>query len=169
MTRPKPIFRLATRADDAALIDLKHAINIAEHAAYPSATAIPPLLDLSREAAAAGVEDYWACIGANGGAFLVGEIDGRIICCGCWYGETAAISTLSEFRRQAGIGGIVVAPSARGQGLGRAIMMALEELIRHEGIMHIRLTVVPGNTPAESLYHDLGFEDFEMTMIKALT
>jgi ribosomal protein S18 acetylase RimI-like enzyme len=168
MLPSKPTFRLATRADDAALIELKHAINIAEHAAYPSTTAIPQILDLSREAAAEGVEHYWDLIEASGGAFLVGEVDGQIICSGCWYGETAAVSTLPNLRRQAGIGGIVVAQSGRGQGLGRAVMLELETLIRKEGISHVRLTVVPGNTPAENLYHDLGFEDFEMTMIKAL-
>jgi ribosomal protein S18 acetylase RimI-like enzyme len=150
------------------LVDFKHAINLEEHGAYPEAGAIRPMLDLSREAAEAGVEDYWECIEAGGGAFLVGEIDGQIVCCGCWYGETAAVSTLAQFRRQAGIGGIVVAPSARGQGLGRAVMLELEKLIVQAGIGHVRLTVVPGNQPAEALYHGLGFEDFETVMIKAL-
>lgn len=162
------IFRLATRADQKALIDLKHAINLAEHAAYPTTTAIPAFLDLSTEAAALGVEDYWSCIEAYGGAFLVGEMDGQIVCCGCWYGETAAVSTLPDLRRQAGIGGIVVLPSARGLGLGRRIMFELEALIRAEGIKHVRLTVVPGNAPAETLYHSLGFEDFETVLIKSL-
>ena len=161
-------FRLATRADQKALIDLKHTINLAEHGAYPTTTAIPAFLDLSKEAAALGVEDYWSCIEANGGAFLVGEIEGQIVCCGCWYGETAAVSTLPDLRRQAGIGGIVVLPSARGLGLGRLIMIELEGLIRNQGIQHVRLTVVPGNAPAETLYHSLGFEDFETVMIKSL-
>jgi ribosomal protein S18 acetylase RimI-like enzyme len=47
-------------------------------------------------------------------------------------------------------------------------MTELEALIRAAGIKHVRLTVVPGNGPAESLYHSLGFEDFETTMIKTL-
>jgi GNAT superfamily N-acetyltransferase len=161
-------FRPATRDDREALVDLKHAINIAEHAAYPPLGSIPTFLDLSREAAALGVEDYWACIEANGGAFLVGEWAGEIVCCGCWYGEMAAVSTLPQLRRQAGIGGIVVSQSVRGRGVGKAIMQALEALIRAEGIAHVRLTVVPGNAPAERLYHSLAFEDFETVMIKAL-
>jgi ribosomal protein S18 acetylase RimI-like enzyme len=127
------------------------------------------VLDLSREAAAAGVENYWACIEANGGAFLVGELAGEIVCCGCWYGETAAVSTYAHLRRQAGIGGIVVLPKARGLGLGKLIMMELEALIIAQGIQHVRLTVVPGNKPAEKLYHDLGYEDFETVMIKPLS
>jgi ribosomal protein S18 acetylase RimI-like enzyme len=162
------VFRLATLADTEALISLKHEINLAEHAVYPPTTAIPALLDLSRAAAAAGVEDYWSCIEAYGGAYLVGEQGGKIVCGGCWYGETAAVSTLPDCRRQAGIGGIVVLPAARGLGLGRLIMVELELLIRAQGIRYVRLTVVPGNGPAESLYHSLGFEDFETTMIKAL-
>jgi ribosomal protein S18 acetylase RimI-like enzyme len=161
-------FRAATRADDDALIDLKWSINKAEHAAYPANTAIPDILDLSPEAAVAGVEAYWECINSGEGAFLVGEIDGEIVCCGCWYEEMALESTLERYRRQANIGGIVVAHSARGKGLGRAIMVALEGQIKAAGINHVRLTVVPGNTPAESLYHSLEFEDFETVMIKAL-
>lgn len=161
-------FRQATRMDQEALIDLKHSINLVEHAAYPTTTAIPGFLDLSRAAAAAGVEDYWACIEAEGGAFLVGEINGVIVCCGCWYGETAAVSTLPQYRRQAGIGGIIVSELARGQGLGRRLMQELEALVKAQGIKHLRLTVVPGNAPAETLYHSLGFEDFETVMIKSL-
>jgi ribosomal protein S18 acetylase RimI-like enzyme len=168
MPSPKPIFRLATPADTQALIDLKHAINLAEHGAYPPQTCIPAFLDLSREAAILGVKDYWDMIEANGGAFLVGELDGQIVCAGCWYGETAAVSTLPEFRKQAGIGGIIVAPRARGLGLGRKVMQRLEALVRAEGILHVRLTVVPGNAPAESLYESLGFEKFETVMIKSL-
>jgi ribosomal protein S18 acetylase RimI-like enzyme len=161
-------FRPATPTDTDALIDLKWEINKAEYAAYPADTCIPAFLDLSRAAAALGVQDYWDVIGANGGAFLVGERDGVIVCAGCWYGETAAVSTLPQYRRQAGIGSIIVAPHARGLGLGRAIMEQLVVLIRAEGVSHVRLTVVPGNTAAEALYHSQGFENFETVMIRAL-
>lgn len=168
MTIDRITFRLATPADKDALIDLKWEINKAEYAVYPTDTNIPAVLDLSRDAAALGVQDYWDVIGDNGGAFLVGERDGVIVCAGCWYGETAAVSTLPQFRRQAGIGCIFVLPTARGLGLGRAIMKQLEALIVKEGITHVRLTVVPGNTAAENLYHSFGYEDFETVMIKAL-
>jgi ribosomal protein S18 acetylase RimI-like enzyme len=168
MVPPNPIFRPATPADTDALVDLKWEINKAEYAAYRADTCIPAFLDLSREAAVLGVQDYWDVIKANGGAFLVGELEGQIVCAGCWYGETALVSTLPQYRRQAGIGSIIVSPSARGLGRGRKIMEALEALIRAEGIEHVRLTVVPGNTAAEALYHSMGFEDFETVMIKAL-
>ena len=162
------IIRQATRDDDEQLIDLQHSLNLAEHAAYPRNTAIPRLLDVSRDAAVSGVAHNWAYIGTHGGAYLVGELDGVIVCCGCWYSETAAVSTLPEFQRQAGVGAIVVAEAARGQGLGRIMMTELEKCIAAEGINHVRLTVVPGNKPAEALYHSLGFENFEMVMIKTL-
>jgi ribosomal protein S18 acetylase RimI-like enzyme len=161
--------RPATRADTPALIDLKWEINRAEYAVYPRDGAIPPVLDLSREAAQAGVEDYWACIDAGGGAFLVGELAGDIVCCGCWYGVEAAVSTLPAYRRQAEIGGIVVLPKARGLGLGKIIMAELERQIVNEGISHVRLIVVPGNQHAVDLYRHQGFEDFETLMIKSLS
>jgi ribosomal protein S18 acetylase RimI-like enzyme len=168
MSTPQISFRLANSADTEALIDLKWEINKAEYAVYPADTCIPALLDLSRDAAVAGMADYWTVIGASGGAFVVGELDGQIVCAGCWYGETAAVSTLPVFQRQAGIGCIIVKPQARGLGLGRAVMEQLEALVRAQGIAHVRLTVVPGNKPAESLYYAMGFEDFELTMIKSL-
>jgi ribosomal protein S18 acetylase RimI-like enzyme len=168
VTTKEVFFRPATPADTEALIDLKWEINKAEYAAYPSDTCMPAFLDLSREAAILGVQDYWDVIVKNGGAFLVGVRDNQIICAGCWYGETAAVSTKPEFRRQAGIGCIIVLPNERGLGLGRMIMEELEALIRAEGIQHVRLTVVPGNKPAEELYHSLGFENFETVMIKSL-
>lgn len=167
--RPTPVtFRHATRADTAALTELKLAINVAEYAAYNPKSGIPALLDLSREAAALGVEDYWTAIERDGGAFLVGVDGDQIVCAGCWYGETAAVSTLAHLRKQAGIGGIIVTPAARGLGLGRKIMLELEALIRVAGYRHVRLTVVPGNQAAEQLYSSLGFEPFETVMIKPL-
>jgi GNAT superfamily N-acetyltransferase len=165
----KVTVRLATPADREALIDLKHIINLAEHAVYPLTTNIPEVLDLSREAAALGVDHYFHEIAEKGGAFLVAEREGFVIGCGCWYGEMAAVSTLPAYRQQANIGGIVVLPSARGLGLGRTILEALEDLIRKAGITRVRLTVVPGNKPAETLYRNFGFEDFETVMIKKLS
>lgn len=162
------IFRRATYADDEALIGLKYAINLAEHAAYPKDCDIPQLLDLSRDAAVAGLKDNWDCVVALGGDYLVGEVGSEIVCCGCWYIRPAAPSTLVQYRQQANIGGIAVSQSARGQGLGRAIMLELEKLIYAQGIRQVRLVAVPGNTAAENLYHRLGFEDFETVMIKTL-
>jgi GNAT superfamily N-acetyltransferase len=161
-------FRVATRQDTLALIDLKWAINLAEHAVYPKNSGIPEILDLSRDAAKSGMEEYWSVIETNGGAFLVGLREGEIVCAGCWYGEAAAVSTLPQFQRQAGIGCIIVLPIARGMGLGREIMIRLEAMIRAEGITHVRLTVVPGNLPAETLYSQLGYKPFETVMIKAI-
>lgn len=165
---PQVTFRRATHQDDSTLVDLKHAINLAEHAAYGQVSLIPQLLDLSREAAVAGLQDNWDCVESCGGDYLVGEVSGEIVCCGCWYVRPAAPSTLSQYRQQANIGGIVVAQSARGRGLGRAIMLELEQLIYKHGIRQVRLVVVSGNAAAENLYHGLGFEDFETVMIKTL-
>jgi ribosomal protein S18 acetylase RimI-like enzyme len=161
--------RAATRGDTEALIDLKWVINKVEHAAYATSGSIPSVLDLSRDAAAAGVADYWAAIETRGGAMLVGELAGEIVCCGCWYREMGPASMYAHLRDFANIGAIVVLPKARGLGLGKVMMDELERLIVAEGIAHARLIVVPGNAPAEKLYHDLGYEDFEAVMIKPLS
>jgi ribosomal-protein-alanine N-acetyltransferase len=55
------------------------------------------------------------------------------------------------------VNNLAVAPSARRQGLGRALMLATLELARLAGAEDCLLEVQVGNQPAESLYAQLGF------------
>ncbi len=56
------------------------------------------------------------------------------------------------------IWGMYVAPEARGQGVGRALMMeALARAVRMPGLEQIHLGVVATNAAAGSLYRSLGF------------
>lgn len=54
---------------------------------------------------------------------------------------------------------LAVDPDARGQGLGRALMVAALEALRGLGAHPIELTVAPTNTSACALYRSLGFVD----------
>lgn len=53
--------------------------------------------------------------------------------------------------------GIAVAPAARGQGVGSALVAALIAEARRRGHAEIRLDVVAGNHRARALYERLGF------------
>ena len=54
---------------------------------------------------------------------------------------------------------ITVAPSARRQGLGRALMGRMLDEARRRGAEELFLEVRHDNEPAQTLYRDLGFRD----------
>jgi ribosomal protein S18 acetylase RimI-like enzyme len=56
----------------------------------------------------------------------------------------------------------------RGEGLGRAIMLAAEELVRESGHDRLGLNVFGWNHRAESLYRSLGYEVMSTQMSKRL-
>ena len=60
--------------------------------------------------------------------------------------------------------------SARqGQGLGRAAMLAAEDVVRDTGFARIGLQVLGWNQPAETLYRSLGYQVDATMMSKAVT
>lgn len=59
---------------------------------------------------------------------------------------------------------VELAPEARGRGLGRATMLAAEELARRLGATVMRLNVFGHNTPAIRLYESLGYTVSSATM-----
>ncbi|WP_037604264.1 GNAT family N-acetyltransferase [Streptacidiphilus rugosus] len=52
-----------------------------------------------------------------------------------------------------------VSPAARGQGVGDALMQAVEHWATGRGAAHIRLSVMPDNPRAAALYERHGFTD----------
>jgi len=57
----------------------------------------------------------------------------------------------------------------RGEGLGRALMLAAEQVVRESGHEHLGLNVFGWNSRAESLYRSLGYEVMSTLMRKKLT
>jgi putative acetyltransferase len=84
----------------------------------------------------------------NGGAFLVGRIDGEAVACG---GIARFDEATAEIRR------MYVVPTARGRGLSRQVLAALEDEARGLGYSFVRLET--GNLQAEAigLYVSAGF------------
>ena len=58
---------------------------------------------------------------------------------------------------------------ARGRGLGRAAMLALEEEVRQRGLERISLNVFGGNAVARGLYASLGYHEIHVWMSKNLS
>ena len=85
----------------------------------------------------------------NGGAFLVGSIDGEAVACG---GVARYDETTGEIRR------MYVVPQARGRGLSRRLLEALEEEARTLGYALVRLETGKLQAAAVGLYVSAGFQ-----------
>jgi GNAT superfamily N-acetyltransferase len=89
---------------------------------------------------------------ANGGAFLIGWVDGEAVACGgiARYDEATA-----EIRR------MYVVTAARGRGLSRLVLEALEEEARSLGYAFVRLETGNLQAAAIALYVSAGFGPIE--------
>jgi GNAT superfamily N-acetyltransferase len=89
---------------------------------------------------------------ANGGAFLIGRVDGEAVACGgiARYDEATA-----EIRR------MYVVTAARGRGLSRLVLEALEEEARSLGYAFVRLETGNLQAAAIALYVSAGFGPIE--------
>ena len=85
---------------------------------------------------------------ANGGAFLVGRIDGHAVACG---GLARYDDATGEIRR------MYVVPQARGRGLSRRVLAALEDEARALGYALVRLETGRLQAAAIALYASAGF------------
>lgn len=91
-------------------------------------------------------------MGPPDGAFLVGELDGRPVACG---GVKRLGPGLAEIKR------MYVAPEARGRGVARALLGALEDAARTLGYERVRLDTGPSQPHARSLYASAGYASIE--------
>jgi GNAT superfamily N-acetyltransferase len=82
------------------------------------------------------------------GVFMVGYEDGRPVCCG---GIKTLESGICEFKR------MYVVPDARGAGVGRVLLAALEQRAREMGFHTARLDTGDRQTTAQHLYTSAGY------------
>jgi GNAT superfamily N-acetyltransferase len=87
-----------------------------------------------------------------GGAFLVGYRDGEPICCG---GVKRLPDGTCEIKK------MFVVPSARGQGVARELLYALEGAARALGYTVARLDTGPRQPAAQHLYESEGYMRIE--------
>jgi GNAT superfamily N-acetyltransferase len=85
------------------------------------------------------------------GAFLVAYLDGTPVACGGWrsHGEVA------ELKR------MYTVPTARGRGIGRAILAAIERSARDQGRKRLILECGDRQPEAIAMYEACGYERIE--------
>jgi GNAT superfamily N-acetyltransferase len=91
-----------------------------------------------------------ADLGPPGGAFLVGYGDSDAVCGG---GIKRLPDGACEIKR------MYVVPAARGQGVARALLRALEEAARGLGYNVVRLDTGPRQPHAQGLYIAEGYRE----------
>lgn len=85
---------------------------------------------------------------------------------GCFVGDTLVgtaslvVATGLKLRHKGLVVGVFLDPAHRGRGLARALMEAVIEAARADGLVALRLGVTIGNEPAERLYRALGFRQY---------
>ncbi len=89
-------------------------------------------------------------MGPPGGTFLVGWADGEPVCCG---GVKRLPDGACEIKR------MFVVPAARGQGVARRLLLALEDAARELGYATARLDTGPEQPHARRLYESEGYRE----------
>ncbi len=94
-----------------------------------------------------------ALFGSDPAVFAhVAELDGDVVGCALWF---------KNFSTWDGVHGIYledlyVRPSARGSGLGKALLVALADECVRQGYTRLQWSVLNWNEPAIGFYHSLG-------------
>ena len=91
-------------------------------------------------------------LGPPHGAFIVGMIEGRPVCCG-------GVKRLDE--RACEVKRMYVVPDARGAGIGRVLLHALEDRARELGYAVARLDTGPAQAGTRGLYESEGYTEVE--------
>jgi len=118
----------------------------------------PDAFRTSYDEAAALVEAGWRQRLA-GGATFVAELGGEAVgSVTCWVGGRGSTQDVAD------LGAMYVAPSARGRGVGEALVRAAVGEARAEGRRVVRLEVVSGNDGARALYERMGFHATGVTV-----
>ena len=127
------IIRAAVRADAAAIADLVNPVIRETAITFTTAEKTP--------------EDLAEAIAEVPGRYQVAEVDGRVLGYACYFqfrGGPGYARTMEH--------SIAIAPEARGQGLGRPLMAALEGHAREVGV-HSLFAGVSAENPAGVAFH----------------
>ncbi|RIV92372.1 GNAT family N-acetyltransferase [Aurantiacibacter xanthus] len=111
-----------------------------------------PLSDYARTHCVSG-------LAATPGAFsLIARCDGEAVAL------ANCFTTFSTFAAAplVNIHDFAVLPQARGKGIGRALMQAVETEALKRGAAKLTLEVLSGNAPARALYAACGFSDYQL-------
>jgi aminoglycoside 6'-N-acetyltransferase len=155
------VIRPATPDDDAAIAELEH------ESAIHHATIAPDRWRVLPVDAIAESRRFWQASDRQD-EILVAVADGRVIgMVDLWLRRPRDPNNARPPRIEAHLG-ISVAPAARGQGVGTALMEAAEAWARAHGAERMDLGLDAANTDAQRLYERLGYEVHGHSMSKAI-
>lgn len=118
----------------------------------------------------ADVDRTIAEIAEEDGTIVIAELDGQPV----GYAGVVLQDAVDEFelkdewRKRGFVTDMYVAASARGRGVGLALLAACDRYVADAGIDWQQICVSPGNAPAIALYRKSGFGDYEMVLEKRL-
>jgi GNAT superfamily N-acetyltransferase len=98
------------------------------------------------------------------GIILVADNDGGVVGYAAGTVEEAIDEAIPYFY----ILDLSVAQTMRGQGIGSALMGAMEAFARGKGYTRLMVGVLASNTRAHQLYQRLGFRDYVVELVKGL-
>ena len=155
------IIRPAGESDIPAIATLAMQVYVLHHEAWPAIFA--PLTDTTQLA------DYWkGRYFTQGTGILVAVADAEVV------GMVAASlreekqNLMLQDRRCCCVDTIAVKEGYRRQGIGRGLMLALEEWAKEQEAQEIRFTVWQFNNGARIFYEELGYGERSVTMARIL-
>ncbi|MEB0044915.1 MULTISPECIES: GNAT family N-acetyltransferase [unclassified Pseudomonas] len=159
--QPIPLYRQATTNDLLAVCELGQQLNSLHHQERPDIYA-PATEDFARDSM------HWQpCINGERQVTFIAEQAGRAV--GFVTVQVTQInSPLMQPQRVGRVGSVCVNDSARGQGIGRALMSLAQTWAIEQGATDLRLTVWAFNATALRLYEELGYEMRALEMGKRL-
>ena len=102
------------------------------------------------------------------GQLFVAEVEGQVAGFGCVWLEREPESYLTSLAPYAYISDLVVLPAYRRQGLGSALLAQAEAFAKEQEARALRINVLARNEGAKGVYHQAGFRDYEIRLLKDL-
>jgi len=150
--------RRATPADLGLLAELNQDVQRLHAEAMPDT--YKPVSDLTPI-----IDDFENRVLANpDGWVYIAEIDGEAMGYACALRVQRPANPYTHTLDYLLVDQVSVKPAYQGMGYGRALMEAIFDLARAEGLSRLRLTVMAFNTNAIDFYARLGFEMFSYQM-----
>jgi ribosomal protein S18 acetylase RimI-like enzyme len=103
------------------------------------------------------------------GKVFVAEFDGRLVGFISIWARVKSDSLEEQDFEYAYISDLVVLADYRGRGIGRALLRRAEEHSVMQGATMLKVGVLADNSVARRLYHDAGFQEYEVILVKHLS
>lgn len=154
------MIRDANKDDIEAICLLSNEINGEHHVAMPDTFA--EVSEFNRDA------DYWlAYMARDESNILVIENEGRLLGLAAVSIPTGPRPSFLKAKKVCTLSTVVIASSARRQGLGRRLIDAVEHYAHENGASEVLLEVMQFNQSAINFYRAMGYGDFSTKLVKS--